>query len=391
MDKNLKPKTRVLVRTLPLENGNYGGVLQAYALQQVLEELGFSATTDRATRYELASFSYRAKAAVKRILLLVGYRNDAWLDRIVRDADSATVTDFVDRRIRTAELFSAPGVVNKSTLDNTDAFVVGSDQVWRAAYADVSTNFFGFLNATDSRKRVSYAASFGRDNLAEYSDDEKLAAGRLAKNFSAVSVRERAGRDLVQSEWKVPACHHVDPTMLLTPDHYGKLAANADVPISSEGVVDYVLDRSPSVERAIATISRVAKQPAHSLLPPAPATLAKFTRRRAKFARPAVESWLGAIANAAFVVTDSFHGTVFSILNNTPFIAVVNEARGASRFESLVEMFGLERRLLRTDEELDPTRAAEPIDWASVNQRLSEERARSRAFLLEALTSSTSI
>jgi hypothetical protein len=103
-----------------------------------------------------------------------------------------------------------------------------------------------------------------------------------------------------------------------------------------------------------------------------------------------VEGWLAAIHEASFVVTDSFHGTAFSILFNKPFMAYGNPKRGLARFASLLKMFGLEDRLAVRPDEIDVERMLEPIDWDAVNERLEKLRADSRRFLLSALSGAVS-
>lgn len=101
---------------------------------------------------------------------------------------------------------------------------------------------------------------------------------------------------------------------------------------------------------------------------------------------PSVESWLEGFSNSAFVITDSFHGTVFSIIFNKPFISLVNPSRGASRFYSISEQLGLSHRFMSgfNDQLLDAVLAGD-IDYENVNKKLAELRNISNEFLTNAL------
>ena len=104
------------------------------------------------------------------------------------------------------------------------------------------------------------------------------------------------------------------------------------------------------------------------------------------FVFPNPAAWLRGFQDAKFVVTDSFHGTVFSILHNIPFVAIGNVSRGLSRFKSLLKMFGLEDRLITDINSVDIDNFAEKeIDWARVNEVLEKEREKAVGFLKKVL------
>ncbi len=173
----------------------------------------------------------------------------------------------------------------------------------------------------------------------------------------------------------------LDPTLLLTADHYVQLFSSKK-PHSHKGqLLAYVLDRSEDKIRVIDTLSKRLSVNAYSTngQPFGPAIPADAEGDKT------VEGWLAAIHDAAFVVTDLFHGTVFSILFNRPFMAYGNPKRGLARFISLLKMFGLEDRLLAKSAEFDLEKMLQPIDWNTVNTRLEKLRAESKQFLVSAL------
>lgn len=383
-------RRRVLIRTLPLSNGNYGGVLQAYALQVVMRRIGLDPFTD-ATRAEA---SRGRMQPLKRVIKAVAVRTPG-LDRVVPNSWHADVlirllrrpTDqFVSRRIATCQVYSGRRRANEKLVDSFGCFVAGSDQVWRAAYGDVPSYLFDFLSPRQSSGPViSYAASFGMDDMSDYSPQLIEATSRLVARFSRVSVREASGVELVGRNWGCVAERHVDPTMLLDATDYSKLAGEKRSTSTGPTLLAYVLDKTPEIDTAIERYASDAGYGVEHLMPLAPTSLKEYRSSPQSYRRPTVSSWLRSIRDADLVVTDSFHGTVFSILFNRPFVAVVNSQRGATRFESLLELVDLRARL--TDDPLARLGAIarQPTEWAGVNAVVAVERTRGLEYLQEAL------
>lgn len=378
----------VLVRTLPVSAGNYGGILQAFALQRVLESLGLNPVTDSTPLTAVhRSFTTNVKLLVKKTafrLGIPGLLKPDWVRNELRFALDRSLADFVAQYVPQVRLYGEASRPDPVLLATFDGFLVGSDQVWRAKWSDVASYLLDFLDPGDARPRVAYAASFGRDDIAEYNGELRLKSRELAQRLTDVSVRERSGIDICKREWGVDAEHHVDPTLLLHPGCYARLAASSTPYASGNNVVSYVLDENPGVARQIQQVAMQLGAPAVSLVPDVPRSWREFRLSREQFARPRVEQWLGAIAAARFVVTDSFHGTVFALLNNVPFVAIANRTRGASRFESLLETFGLEERLIEPGGKVPTSILSNTIDWAYVNERIELERERGVQYLRRA-------
>ncbi|WP_354002500.1 polysaccharide pyruvyl transferase family protein [Agromyces larvae] len=376
---------RVLVRSLPLESGNYGGLLQAYALQQALLVLGTNPMADRADRFDKYS-SKRLKEAARRVIVALGYRNPGWLTRIARDADRRGVATFADRHIRSVPLYVSRQRVDAALVDSFDAFIVGSDQVWRRRYADPRPNLFEFLEPDDGRPRFSYAASFGRDDIDDYGAGLIAQTAELAQRLTAISVREASGVDLVWKNWALRAQQLIDPTFLVEPERYISLASTAVDPQPQGRVIDYVLDDNPAARRTVNGIMNHLGDASFSLLPPTPRSYWDFRRHREQFRRPSVEAWLGAIGSARFVITDSFHGTALSIIHHVPFVSILNPFRGAARLESLMDLFGLEDRIVEAGAAIPAAVVDRSIDWDRVDATIERERERATVYLCRALS-----
>jgi exopolysaccharide biosynthesis predicted pyruvyltransferase EpsI len=153
------------------------------------------------------------------------------------------------------------------------------------------------------------------------------------------------------------------------------LIANCQWQKAERELFVYVLDQSQEVSQLVQQVADELHEQAYHFLP----TLNETT------IMPSVTAWLKGFAEAKFVITDSFHGTVFAILFNKPFLVYANLQRGATRFTSLLKMFHLEERLVMNVEELIVEKIKTPIEWKTVNQIIEKERAASSAFLKNAL------
>lgn len=368
----------VVIRTLPLAVGNYGGVLQAYALQEYLRRLGVDPVTDAP-----ATFRFTTRTMARSAWSTLWGKRDEYLPPGIVNATNSRVHRFVLERIRTVEALEAGGARRLDVLNAASVAITGSDQVWRRAYGRVLPYLFADLHRPDLRL-LSFAASFGRDDLTEYPPRLVRESARLARGFHAVSVREHSGVVLCREHWGVTAEQHLDPVFLLDGDHYRELAGHlpgGSKPQGEGGLLAYILDESPAKSALVAdTAARLGLQRS-SFEVPVVTGRRSYQARPAAYVRPALEEWLGSFVAADFVITDSFHGTALSILLNKPFIALVNQGRGAARFISILEIFGLESRLWATPDELLPDELLGPVDWQAVNSVAQRERARSGAYL----------
>ena len=210
-------------------------------------------------------------------------------------------------------------------IDNdTEAIIVGSDQVWRPKYNyRIEDMFLKFAEKLPVR-RIAYAASFGVDNW-EYTSKQTFECAALAKKFDAISVREESGVKLCKEHLGVDATWVLDPTLLLTKEDYESICR--DTPVCNEKYIAvYVLDENENV-----TATYEKESAARGLV------VKKF--HADSESTLTVPEWLAMFRDASFVVTDSFHGTVFSIICGKEFKCIYNEGRGAARFESLLNLY----------------------------------------------------
>lgn len=380
---------KVLIRTFPpFSNANYGGILQAYALAQALESIGADAWVDQSRAGRRPTLTRRIKRALMHLYTRIrpnSRRAQAWLVQLLEAELGARQLEFAPSRIAGTRLLDSKDRAIPAAVAEFDAFVAGSDQIWRPAMVPVSSYLFDFLAEADPRPRLSYAASFGVGNTAEYTPELVAQTRDLARHLTAVSVRERSGISLAEELWGVAAAQHIDPTLLLPADHYREMAEGSAVIAPAGGLVDYVLDKDVAARESVEQVRALLGVESKSLIPTPPSTWSDFRSNPDEYMRPSVEEWLRAIHEASYVVTDSFHGTVFSIIFKRPFMSIVNRRRGAARFESLLQLFGMEDRLVEPGVTISPELVLTPINWDSVDAILALERDRSLSYLRDAI------
>ena len=363
---------------------NYGGILQAYALRTALSKVGIQAQ----------SIHYIPRYAHSRpgvAGLRSAWRYWAPLLKIIA-APQASLPQYEQYPFLHASFrrkFMSPWVLdnkreNLSRLTQQDSFIVGSDQVWRALYANslerLTYFFLDFATPEQRRNSIAYAASFGSDAW-EGTPEETAECARLLKEFKAVSVREHSGIRICQEELETEAVQMPDPTLLLNAKDYSTIIRKSRARRScSPFNAVYLLDETAEKQSLLAELAAQLPQQMQHLTPH---SQARKLRDRLPLSIP---QWLRYIRDAEFVITDSFHGCVFAIIFNKPFVCLGNESRGTARFDSLLGTFGLQERLLT-----NPTaeRVSEcmrtPINWERVNAIRHGEQQRAFDFLKQNL------
>lgn len=328
---------RIAILTLPLYV-NYGGILQCYALQTVLERMGYNVKVLSKPQYGISYYWIYPLAVCKRLIKRYIFGKDVDILRAPHEIVRKNTDRFIRQYINKYYCKDWTSDIDKKF----DAVVVGSDQVWRPEYSQpIEFAFLSFLG--DSKiKRISYAASFGVDKC-EYTEEQLKVCSAFLKKFDAVSVREISGIELCRSYFAVDAVQVLDPTLLLSAEDYRILINNVVTKPSKGNLLVYILDKT---DEKIALVNRIASE--KGLIPfwldsPDDQNENVPLRKRMKMS---VEQWLRSFDDAEFIFTDSFHGCVFSIIFKKQFLVIGNKKRGLSRFLSLLKLFSLEERLI---------------------------------------------
>ena len=363
---------KIGIVTMPL-CANYGGTLQNWALQQVLIRMGHEPITLRfPVMYQgMPSWHYWTKVFPMQALRFVAHKFiggkyemsltiGPWKESV------RGMERFVDEHINVTEYLP-----NLSMDDirryGVEALIVGSDQIWRPVMYDaVKYYFLGFTGDSDIL-RVAYAPSVALDKWP-YKEEVTVKLRELIKKFSAVSVREESSVQLVKDNLGVDAQWVLDPTMLLKKEDYLELCK--DEPCSQEPYMfAYILDMT-NEKRAMAehTASTLG------------CCVRYLTADKVK-ADDTIEKWLANFRDAKYVITDSYHGTVFSLIFQKPFYCFYNVYRGKARMDSLRKISGLDNRFL-----IEPSSTIEAsVDYLEVEKNINTMREQSLSFLKGAL------
>lgn len=365
---------KIGIMTVPFNN-NYGGFLQAYALKHILVEMGHEV---------IFIIRKRNRENLIRNLFayLIGRRGECLLLSEYKTKRISKFTAiFINKYLRpfTRNYYSTPDFEECDKM-GIDVYIAGSDQCWRSKYAEgyIDDYFFKFLKGSN-KKRISYAASFGTKDF-EYSTEMQKSCSELLKEFSSISVREKSGIHLLENYFNVPvgfAKVVLDPTMLLSIDDYKHLFSDVSG-LSRKYLFTYILDSNSSSDSITSNIKKKLGVPAVNMK----AQTGDISDL--KYIEP-VETWLSRIYYSSFVCTDSFHGTVFSILFNRPFVVILNEGRGSSRIESLLSTYGLCDRIVSSKEEQYLGIIDKGINWDNVNTIINSQRNESIKYLMQAL------
>lgn len=373
---------KIGILTLPLHT-NYGGILQAWALQTVLERMGHEVKVlSRDKKYKLSLLVWLVKVPsriIKRIFWkkvdILGEVHYNKIQDQIRVNIEPTINEYIHRDKRYLE---------KINENDYDCFVVGSDQIWRPKYiksvlkSTLENAFLGFAKSWNVR-RISYAASFGTDEW-EYTPEQTKIASNLIKTFNAVSVREKSAQSLCLDNLGVNAEHLLDPTMLLKKEDYIEAFKIHQEPKSEGSLMTYILDYTDKKKNLVDRISKDKGLISFTVGAKIDDGNASIEER----IQPRLQKWLRGFYDAEFVVTDSFHACVFSILFGKPFVAIGNASRGLSRFESLLSLFDLEKNLISKVSQYDKDQNYSiPI---SAYQKLEQLRDKSMSYLKNSLS-----
>lgn len=346
---------------------NYGAVLQAFALKHFLRTNGYDAVIlNRRPAYQCAIPSLRGRLA----------------RRIEEKAKQNSFGIFEKKYLQpqTKPIISQDDWSNVS-LDTFGAIIVGSDQVWRDDYAFNSFGynlFLDFLEGYDV-KRISYAPSLGKESW-QTSPKTEDRVKELLEQFSKISVREYSSINILKEKFGVEAQLVLDPTMLLNASDYRNIFSIPNE--AGNYLAAYILDYNKEFSYSLNDIARKLKLSVKCIGVPSPKT--KIGKIISRFTpMPPVKQWLMNIANSKMVITNSFHGMVFSIIFRKQFIVFMNSERGAARFKSLLNMFGLQERLV-VNNNWEIVVHTE-IDYSVLDALIEEWRKKSFLFLNEAL------
>lgn len=379
---------RIGIITYWSSSDNYGQQLQCFALQKYLKGLGHDA-------YLIKYMPISSVPLWRRIVRSIKYRllvSSEQKENDKKNAEISSTNELLNAKrnfvgFRNNYIDSTDIVYNsihelRANPPKADVYICGSDQVWNNRLEDENTAGWFLDFGSPKTRRLSYAASIGRDiDSKEYESFSKY-----LKRFDAISVREQKANDL---------CHHlgfeksivsIDPTLLLKSSDYNVLNNGIKKGGSSKPYAFvYLLNIRNSDEvywdefhKMIQENDLSVRVVASSGYLPAQDFLPGYQNEQAT-----IPEWLSLIKHSEFVITTSFHGVVFCLLNHKPFYAVLlnNEfSKGNDRIISLLKTVGLEKRIVSSASDINSIKFVE-INWDNVDEKLSKLRKESIDFL----------
>nr|BCB22839.1 polysaccharide pyruvyl transferase family protein [Erysipelothrix tonsillarum] len=385
----MKDKKKIAIVTLYYNNYNYGGQLQAYAMQKVFSNNGYEAEL---IRFELSRNKYIlqrikdlgvikfSKSVTRK--LKYKYMNSASNFKKGQIAKFKNFDIFMDSIPHTNRIYDENSI--KEIKDDYDIFVVGSDQTWNPGW----WNDMLLLNFVDSKRKYSYAASIARDTL---SDKENEYLKNSLSTYDGISLRESQAQKMVSKLMNLQVEHSLDPTILLSKNDWSRQAIKPK--IQEEYALIYMVGNSSGYKEKI---YEICKQKGLKVVSIAYAKNT-YTETEELYSDEFIfdagpSEWLGLFENASYVFTDSFHGSVFSIIFGKNFSIFErdnpNEKRnGNSRIYSFLEIMGLQNRLLKSENiSIDIFNTENSVDFVDVGKKLNEKQTESLAYINEILS-----
>ena len=363
---------KIAILTQPLGH-NYGGILQNYALQRVLIKLGHFPETLEKDYLQYISIFRLFFELPKRIFTKYILKKRDFIFSEKKYNEIATTNKklfpFVIKYINHTYLHDFSSIVGLEY----DAIIVGSDQVWRSKYNRnyISKMFLSFIPESSNIKRIAYAASFGASEW-EYNEEQTSTCSKLIQRFDAVSTREIDGLVLCKKYLnRNDVISVLDPTLLLTKEDYLKLCE--DIPKCDNNLLfAYILDIDSEIRLKLDELANLKGLKLKLVYADENCTLS-------------VEEWIAMYRDAKMVITDSFHGTIFSIIFNKEFYSICNVSRGNSRFTSLLSQFNLQDRLFNDAKSINLS--SNQIGWDIVEETKFSLQNKSIKFLTDKLNS----
>lgn len=365
---------------------NFGSVLQAYALQRVIDRLGNkSQIIDykypnsyhfehglKTIKPKPKTCKYKLKRFVKDMLEILGLRKVSKMKMLNR---------FINKEMNCTRRYLSYDDLHKNP-PHFDIYVSGSDQIWNpnTMFGDMSY-FYDF--APDDSKIISYSSSFSCDTVPEkYKDQYKHYLSR----YAAISVREKNGVKLVEElTGRKDAKLVLDPTLLLDKNEWMQLAHKSHkLKTPKRYILCYMLaytyDPNEKMKELLKFVQKKFNLPIVSLSPLKGWDGGEFIRIEHHQSVGNYE-FLRLFADAEIIITSSFHGTAFSLIFGKPFLALQNgKSNSDDRISSLLSMLGMQSQLIKTDTFLNDN-VSPYYDYNEEQIQLNSKRNESIAFL----------
>ena len=377
-------------------NSNFGATMQCYALSKFLTEHGHEVVLlnvhesffDRYLRNNVVPNKRNIGLHIKKFVakyLGIGEQPPivySWHNNVYSmiEEEKKKFAEFENKQLPLfTDVYYSDDDFKEKGYPQADLYIVGSDQVWNKKITQTNSGvyFFSFLN---EEPRISYAASFGGSAKTLFTSEEIEKLKGLLHKFNSISVREEVGKTILNNVFNSDGEIVFDPTLLLDVKFYNELASSSSIE-DKQFLFHYKFKINPewwkSAELVASTLHLKHR-----------ADWQKHHIRNMNY-NPVigVSDWLKLIKTADFVMTDSYHGMLFSIIFKKQFIVVSTDENSRGRMLRLLTSMGLEDRLYGSYEEIDNniSRWTKVIDYEHVAEKLIPIQERSIKFLIESI------
>lgn len=335
---------------------NYGATMQAYATYRAVKELGHN------PEFIDLRLPYNPTLKSRIVFALKRYRFNKFRRKHFKNLTPIVYWSVDDLR---------------NNPPKSDCYLVGSDQTWNPQIGQNLLPAFFLTFGDGSIRRASYATSIGLNKWEESSYISNQEITEALRKFHKILLREDSAIRIAKEIFGADALQVVDPVLLFPsyPELTGELSSSEEIVayklINDEGFYEMAKEISFSKQLPIRSIGSVRRPKGFKSSYP-----------------ETVEGWLKRLANAHLVLTDSFHGTVISLLYHRPFIVYIGDPNRATRIVSLLKQLGLEERIMTKKNSIYEFKkmASKPIAWERIDKILAEQRSKSLALLQSALS-----
>lgn len=347
---------------------NYGAVLQAYALKNFVDSIGYEThvVDFRRKEFKKAQYASGIKGLINRVYDFV-YRKD--INHSFKKFNS-----FILDELNTTRIFSSNEYDSLSTeLSSYYAFLCGSDQIWNPNKAMHPAHFLEFANK--HQKKIAYAPSFG---VSYFPEEKKNRLIEGIREINYLSVRERSGQKIIKEVTGRDSQVVLDPVFLLEDSHWEKISSKFS--FDDPYILCYILGEEDSTE-INGILKRLKKELGYKIV--------RITTKGVSLINADItlrnvgpKDFISLYKNASFIVARSFHGTAFSIIFKKPFYSFLHKGT-SSRVSNLLDSIGLNDRIISTENVgVDITTS---IDYSSVYKKLQLSKELSKNYLINSL------
>ena len=357
---------------------NYGSVLQSLATQIIFEKKG----------YEVEFINYYRKNLIDSNILKNNLNNSKFFSKnfITKLIGKIILPKTINKQIKVFNEFINEYIKMtkdkyysfeelKDNIPQADIYCTGSDQMWNSEWNNGIEKAFYLDFLPDKAPRFAFASSFGRKEIPQ-EEEEKVK--NMLRKYKAISVREKSGLNILNKMGIEYVEHVLDPTLLLDKNVWKKLISD-NVLENKKYILVYQLNmKNKEFDKYVKKLSKTKKMPV--------IRVSINNYQRFKYGKlidtPKVLDFLNYFLNAEYIITDSFHGTAFSINLNKKFICIFPK-KFSERLQSLLELTNLKERKLKNYKDIN--QIDEEIDWKKVNKILDLERKKTNDFIDKAL------